>query len=165
MKKDIFAVKHPREENMVVLIGRPGFMDKIVPFHRNLFADATIKDACVIDKNIYESIRLKCIDLGVAASYSGGTGQNAVAIAAVPEVAVVPEHTPEETACGIVLEEVKSQLNAIQEAVAALHDAVLHTPENTTSNVPHTSSDEPPDIEMEQADEEDAQNTSPAMGW
>jgi hypothetical protein len=155
MNKDIIAVQHPRNPGVVVLVGRNGFMDKILPFHPNLYTDANKKDACTIDKEIYESIRLKCISSGVAASAPSG-GRSAEAVPKVPEVAWKG-----------ALDDIRAQQDAIQATLAEIQRTLSHVgvPGSATKPETEPAPDPDPHPEPEPEPMEDDTNQSPATFW
>jgi hypothetical protein len=145
MNKDIMAVKHPRNPELVVLVGRNGFMDKILPFYPNLYTDANKKDACIIDKATYESIRLKCISSGVATSSPVG-GPN-------PTAASVPETTWKDA-----MNDIRAQQDAIEATLAELHRMLSHVHVHVTEPITN------PPVPKPEPMEDDA-NQSPATFW
>jgi hypothetical protein len=187
MNKDVIAMKHPRAAGKVVLVGIPGFMDKITPFHPNIYTDAggrgEVKDACIIDKDVYEKLRLGCIQGGVAsASHTvcNGLGIPADAAPAPPPLSLPPQGESEsESQWKDALEDVKATLKSLEDTIAEVFNMLSqmrksppkeqlsgkHTDDNVvegeTVGVGSAIVDH---MEAEGADEEEL-NVSPTLGW
>jgi hypothetical protein len=139
MNKDVFAVRHPRDPDLVVMFGRSGFMDKIVPFCPNLISDAVPRDACVINMSTYRNIRSKYFS----------SGQEGSPHLSEPVNRNTPmDATDAQTAKG-GWDDVKRQLQAIDESVTEVHTMLLQMTKHSASGrstslyVPPSKQDEP----------------------